>query len=121
MRAPRAWEEVSVPLDVSSRLIEPVRFNWAVDKKPDQDRITSQYGPFAYDWTPVIPLDSSIMRAWYMCLARQDGYEPPGTRGLVIVPVDKARSVWRRIGVLWHSGFYESFSNMMSPQLRFTV
>lgn len=89
------------------RSMKTLRYDWTIDKKIDEDRDTSSYGPFSYDWTPDIPLDGSITRAWYLCLARIPGFDPAGAAGLIIVPTNTDRSSWNRIGVLTHHGFFK--------------
>jgi len=109
--AEHAWGDGEVPLDVIARIINPVRLDWTFDKKTDKDEDVSRLNHFSYSWTPDIPLDGSITRAWYMCLARQDRYDPPGAVGLIVVPTDVNHTAWKRIGFLWHSGFYASFKD----------
>jgi hypothetical protein len=113
-----AWGDGEVPLDVIARITNPIRLDWTLDRKTDEDKDVSPLSHFSYSWTPDIPLDGSITRAWYMCLARQDGYDPPGAVGFIVVPTDTNHTAWKRIGFLWHSGFYESFK---ATALRCTV
>jgi hypothetical protein len=113
-----AWSDDEVPMDVIVRILDSVRLDWTVDRKTDQDLDTSRLGSFSYAWILDIPLDGSITRAWYMCLARQEGYDPLGAVGLIVVPTDADHTSWKRIGFLWHSGFYASYKN---PALRGTV
>jgi hypothetical protein len=106
-----AWSDGEAPLDVIARIINPIHLDWTVDRNTDEDEDVSNLKHFSYSWIPDIPLDGSITRAWYMCLARQDGYEPPGAVGLIVVPTDVNHTKWNRIGILWHSGFFKFSGN----------
>jgi hypothetical protein len=102
-----AWCDDKETTNKIIRSMETLRYDWTIDKKIDEDRDKGDYGPFAYDWTPDIPLDGSITRAWYLCLVRESGLDPPGAAGLITVPNDRDQTCWSRIGVLSHGGFFK--------------
>jgi len=114
----KSWDSDEVPLGILARIQNTVKHDFTIDKKTDEDIDTSKFGPFTYEWTPDIPLDGTVTRAYFMCLAKQDFYDPPGAAGLVVVPVDEERTAWKRIGFLWHIGFFKSWKE---TGLRVTV
>jgi hypothetical protein len=115
---PPTWADPDVPNAVIIRLQNPVRLDISIDRKTDEDEDTSHLHGFAYDWTPDIPLDGSIKRAYFAPVAERQGMDPVGVLGLVITPVDEDRTEWMRIGFLYHGGFPESWK---STTLRATV
>jgi hypothetical protein len=112
------WSVPEVPNAVIIRLLNPIRHDWTIDKKHDEDMDTSELHGFVYDWVPDIPLDGSITRAWFMCLTQLSDTNPLGAAGLIIVPTDQARTTWKRIGFLHHGGFPDSW---IETGLRVTV
>ena len=112
------WSDPEIPNDILIRMLKHKRLDWTMDMKNDEDMDLSRYRSHAYEWLPDIPLDGSITRACYMCVARYDGMEPGGSVGLIVVPTDGTKTMWKRIGFLTHSGFYES---SIKAGLRVTV
>jgi hypothetical protein len=106
-----AWGDEEISKDMISRLGDPVRLDWTIDRKTDEDRDLSHFGPFSYSWIRDLPLDGSVTRAWYMCIARQHTFDPPAAVGLIVVPNDASRSHWKRIGFLSHFGFNRTFTD----------
>jgi hypothetical protein len=103
------WEDQPSESQEPSKVEEALRFDWTFDRNIEDTIAPLDDGHFSYIWTPDIPLDGSITKAWYMCLVRYGtDEESPGAVGLTIIPSPTDESKWARIGLLgWH-GFPSS-------------